>query len=418
MGKVSKVLHGAIALAMAGTMGMGHTTAKAQDHAQPAPPSALPAYTPASALSGMVRISGPRQAAPLIEAWQAAFRQLHPDVRFANSFKGTTNGQYALQEGTADLAVVDRYLGTVEVLGLWRRRGVYEVLLQAARGRYEDPGKAQPLVVYVNKDNPIATLSQHQMTRVFKARTFGERRQYDGGLQWQVDDNRDGRTMGANYIYITQWRELGLSGDWADKPIHVYGPPLASPGWLGPLYTGTGGDMWTERYTELADSRAIVEAVAKDRFAIGRTGMGYANDRVIVLPLPDLAEDANLDRPPPPPNVHYGPAPRGFLDPRQQSFPIMLAYAPVTGKPNAGLSTASVAFLDFALSAQGQAIARKVPKFGAVSVAMANKARKLIGNTSDQRAPEQSSAMVPHLNPAIDGMRPSQMPALPGEASQ
>lgn len=368
-------------------------------------------FQPKAAISGTVRVAGPRPTAGLVARWEAAFQRLYPDVVFENAFKGATNAQYGLEEGVSDLAVMDRNIAPVEALAIYRRTQGYQVNVQVAQASYDEPNAAEPLVVFVNKANPITAITQHQITRVFRARFFGERRLVDGGVQWSVDDNHEGRGLGSNYIYINTWGEIGVGGDWADRAIVPYGPPLASPGGLSILHTCCG-DMWNDRLREYQDPKEMIKALERDPYGIARTGIRYATPNVKILAVQGADPDAAaVDRPPLPPGIHVAPdAPRGAPRPTPMSvpvnptFPISISFIPASPGGSGGLSPAAAEFLRYILSRQGQAIAAQEPSFKAASVAVANKSLRTMDVVPPRRPLETSSAVIPRLNDTIDGM--------------
>jgi phosphate transport system substrate-binding protein len=121
------------------------------------------------------------------------------------------------------------------------------------------------LAVYVNKDNPIGKLTLAQVEAIFsKTRKRG----------YKED--------------ITTWGQLGLTGDWAKRPISLYGRNSAS-GTYGFFkeHTLKNGDYKTT-VKEQPGSASVVQGVTEDRFGIGYSGIGYKTSGVKTVP---LAED-------------------------------------------------------------------------------------------------------------------------------
>jgi len=118
------------------------------------------------------------------------------------------------------------------------------------------------LAVFVHKDNPLQSLSLQQIDAIFsKNRTGGAK--------------NDMRT----------WGDLGLEGEWRDKPISLYGRN-ASSGTYGyfkehALFKGD----FKPTVKEQPGSSAVVQAVASDRYAIGYSGIGYRTADVRAVPL-------------------------------------------------------------------------------------------------------------------------------------
>jgi len=124
------------------------------------------------------------------------------------------------------------------------------------------PTSIDMLAVYVHKDNPIAGLTLQQVDAIFsKTRKGGA--------------DRDIRT----------WGDLGLTGEWADKPISLYGRNSAS-GTYGyfkehALFKGDYKDTVKEQ----PGSSSVVQGVATDRYGIGYSGIGYKTADVLAVPL-------------------------------------------------------------------------------------------------------------------------------------
>jgi len=85
-----------------------------------------------------------------------------------------------------------------------------------ATGSYNLSGWTFALVVFVNEKNPIAQLTLEQLDGIFGA-------QREGGWDFNSWDPSAARGAEKN---IRTWGQLGLTGEWADKPINVYGYTL------------------------------------------------------------------------------------------------------------------------------------------------------------------------------------------------
>jgi phosphate transport system substrate-binding protein len=114
------------------------------------------------------------------------------------------------------------------------------------------PTSIDMLAVYVHKDNPITSLTLAQVDAIFS-------KSRNGGFTHDV------RT----------WGDLGLTGEWKDKPISLYGRNSAS-GTYGyfkevALFQGDFKDSVKER----PGSSSVVQGVASDKYAVGYSGIGY-----------------------------------------------------------------------------------------------------------------------------------------------
>jgi phosphate transport system substrate-binding protein len=118
------------------------------------------------------------------------------------------------------------------------------------------------LAVFVNKDNPIQGLTMAQVDAIFsKSRKLGAKED------------------------VTNWGQLGLQGVYASAPISLYGRNAASGtyGYFKEHALGKGD--YKDTVKEQPGSASVVQGVAKDKFAIGYSGIGYKTSDVRAVPL-------------------------------------------------------------------------------------------------------------------------------------
>jgi phosphate transport system substrate-binding protein len=122
------------------------------------------------------------------------------------------------------------------------------------------------LAFYVHKDNPLKCLTLQQVDAIFsKTRRGG----------YKED--------------VKTWGQLGLTGEWANKPISLYGRNSAS-GTYGffkevALFKGD----YKDEVKEQPGSASVVQGVTNDRFAAGYSGIGYITSGVRAVPLAEKA---------------------------------------------------------------------------------------------------------------------------------
>src|SRR5690606_22293872 len=124
--------------------------------------------------------------------------------------------------GAADLAPMGRQALWDELKGFEREGakggdegvgGTEVVEIIMSTGSFNVRGWTFALGVYVHKDNPLNQLTLDQLDGIFGA-------QRDGGWNGLTWDTSLARGPDKN---IRTWGQLGLKGEWADKPIQVYG---------------------------------------------------------------------------------------------------------------------------------------------------------------------------------------------------
>jgi phosphate transport system substrate-binding protein len=229
--------------------------------------SALPDYKPAAKLSGTLRASGNDEMAALMKRWERGFSKYHPDIRFEDWLKGSGSGMYGLEMRTADIALMGRPINPYERYGVYERAWVYPVEIEVATGSFALPQKSPAYAVFVHKDNPLAKLTVKQLDGIFGAERGGGWK----ALTW------DETAAHANGDNIRTWGQLGLKGEWADKPIHVYGPPNLGAGTITYFQAKVmgGGAIFNEELREYADRRQMIADLEKDPYAIAYAALGY-----------------------------------------------------------------------------------------------------------------------------------------------
>ena len=207
----------------------------------------LPAYRPLTRVSGTIRVWGSPDDGWLIEELEAGFRKHQPAVRFENTLHGPESTFAAVYMDVADVAFMAREIRVpLETMGFeWvHHYPPFEVEIANA-GLGADHGTDRPavdLAFFVNHANPLSCVTLRQLDDVFAA---------------------DHRRGGAN---IRSWGELGLTGDWARRRIHVYGP---APDSISSLYVRrsvlAGSRKWNPDYRTVAGGWSeVLENVARD----------------------------------------------------------------------------------------------------------------------------------------------------------
>ena len=185
--------------------------------------------------------------------WAESFQRFYPNAQVQIEGKGSSTAPPALISGTAQLGPMSREMKGTEVDQFEKKYGYKPTPIRTS---------VDALAIFVNKDNPIKCLTLAQADAVFSK----SRRQ--GGK----DD-------------MTTWGQLGLTGDWASKPISLYGRNSAS-GTYGFFkeHTLKNGDF-KDSVKEQPGSAAVVQGITVDRFGVGYSGIGYATAGVRAVPL-------------------------------------------------------------------------------------------------------------------------------------
>jgi len=216
---------------------------------------ALSAYPKTSGVSGNLNSVGSDTMNNLMTLWAEAFLKMYPNVKVQVEGKGSSTAPAALIAGTAQFGPMSRAMRATEVDQFESKYGYKPTQLRTA---YD------ALAVYVNKDNPLEKLTLAQTDAIFsKTRRRGYRQN------------------------VTTWGQVGLAGDWANRPISLYGRNSAS-GTYGFFkeHTLNNGD-YKDTVKEQPGSASVVQGVTEDRFGIGYSGIGYRTSGVKVVALAD-----------------------------------------------------------------------------------------------------------------------------------
>jgi phosphate transport system substrate-binding protein len=235
----------AIALALGGGYGLSHAVVQLDP--------ALPSYAAVSGVSGNISSVGSDTLNNLMTHWAESFQRFYPNAKVQIEGKGSSTAPPALISGTAQLGPMSREMKATEVDAFEKKYGYKPTVIRTS---------VDALAVFVNKDNPIKCLSVPQVDAMFsKSRRQGHKED------------------------VTTWGQLGLTGEWANKPVSLYGRNSAS-GTYGFFkeHTLKNGD-YKDSVKEQPGSAAVVQGVTVDRYGAGYSGIGYATAGVRAVPL-------------------------------------------------------------------------------------------------------------------------------------
>ncbi|MFN2426152.1 MAG: PstS family phosphate ABC transporter substrate-binding protein [Candidatus Binatia bacterium] len=277
-------------------------------HAQVTIDPALPSYTPVKGVSGTIKSVGSDTMNNEMTLWAEGFKTFYPNVQVEVEGKGSSTAPPALVAGTAQYGPMSRAMKDAEIADFKNAFG-YEPTAVAT--------SIDMLAVFVHKDNPIERLSLKQLDGIFS------------------------KTRNSGSEDIATWGDLGLTGEWKDRPVSLYGRNSAS-GTYGYFkeFAIAKGDF-KDTVKEQPGSSTVVQAVASDRYAIGYSGIGYktADVRAVAISRTATADAVEAT----PENAYTGEYPLSrFL------------FLYVNKKPGDPLDPLRKEFLKFVLSKQGQ----------------------------------------------------------------
>ena len=285
--------------------------------------SALPANTPRRGeLAGPFKARASEVLPRLVRLWIRGFQKYHPkfDLDLEPPYAGSL-GATELVKGTLDMVFVSRELRPEDLTGFRSKFGYDPLSVPISAGSYRHFGFLDAVGFFVNKDNPIESLTFEQLDAILSST----------------------RHRGAEAI--VKWGQLGLGGEWADRPIRIYGVQpwngfeefvrqrvLSVPGKRG---------EWRNGITYDKVVFPVAGRVARDPAGIGYAGIAYVDAGVKLIA---LAEKNG--------GPVYAPT---YENVARAVYPLSrLIYVNLNKAPGKPLPPALEEFLRFILSREGQ----------------------------------------------------------------
>lgn len=234
-------------------------------------PVQLPPVRPVSALpgeayaqpDGAIRVVGYNDMRWMLEALDRRFEVTHPGVRFDLVLRGTRTAPAALAAGTSLFAPMGAEFSAAELADYRKATGADPVKFRVAHAALNPLARSSPLAIYVHRGNPLAVVNLQQLREVF-----------------------------ARPRSIRQWSQLGLTGEWATRPIHPCGPAASTA--LGVYFRryALDGQPYAVDYLGFRESTLALDQAAADSDALCVGDLNQANDkvRVVSLALPGGSE--------------------------------------------------------------------------------------------------------------------------------
>jgi len=212
----------------------------------------LPAYQKASGVSGNINSVGSDTMNNMMALWAEAFRKMYPNVKIQIEGKGSSTAPPALIAGTSQFGPMSRAMRSTEIDQFEAKYGYKPTQIRTS---YD------ALAIYVSKDNPLEKITLAQADAIFS------------------------KTRRRGGKAVNTWGDLGLTGDWAARPVSLYGRNSAS-GTYGFFkeHTLKNGDF-KDSVKEQPGSASVVQGVTEDRFGVGYSGIGYKTSGVKALQL-------------------------------------------------------------------------------------------------------------------------------------
>ncbi|SDR90533.1 substrate-binding domain-containing protein [Opitutus sp. GAS368] len=239
--------------------------------------ASLPAFRPAPAPAGVIRLWGHGSFSRpfmrlLVARWARGFARFHPDITIREETYGTSSAIPALALGAGDLAILGEEI-LPEAVDTFRRVKLYEPFsVEIANGSVDVRNFDYAQMFFVHKDNPLAQLTLTQLDAIF-------------GAEHRRGAPRNFRT----------WGDVGLTGEWADKPITPYGWRTDdSFGFYLEQTLLAGSHRWNSALREFRHinrpdgsiydhGQQALDGLAQDRYGIAVSNIRYAGPDVKAL---------------------------------------------------------------------------------------------------------------------------------------
>ena len=275
---------------------------------------ALSSYKAVSGVSGNLSSIGSDTMNNLMTLWGEGFGKFYPNVKLQIEGKGSSTAPPAMISGTAQLGPMSRPMKGSEIDAFEKKFGYKPTGLRSS---------VDALAVFVNKDNPIKCLTMAQVDAIFsKSRRYG----------YKED--------------IKTWGQLGLAGDWANRPVSLFGRNSASGTYGFFKERALKNGDYKDEVKEQPGSASVVQGVTVDRYAIGYSGIGYITAGVRAVPL--AAKEGAKCLEATPENAYAG------------TFPLLrFLYVYINRAPGKSLDPLMREFVKFMFTGQGQEVVIK-----------------------------------------------------------
>ena len=209
--------------------------------------------------------------------------------------------------------------------------------IEIMTGSLDHAGKSPALVLFVHRDNPLATLTLAQLDAIF---------------------GTEHRLAPAD---IRTWGQLGLTGEWADQPIQTYGHAPSGTTRFFQLRVLHNSDKWNPNYRGYVETGSkmiddddktdqhggvqhmLREELMKNKYGIAWTIVPQAGKVPGLKPLALAVKEGG---------PYVGPSPASFQD---RTYPLVRnLYFYLNRKPGTPVEPKLKEFLLYILSREGQ----------------------------------------------------------------
>ncbi len=213
----------------------------------------LPDYQKTSGVSGNLSSLGSDTLANLMTLWAEEYKRIYPNVNIQIQAAGSSTAPPALTEGTSNIGPMSRKMKSKEKEAFEKRHGYKPTAVRVA---------IDALAVYTHKDNPLTGLTIPQVDAIFSS------------------TRKCGHPMD-----VTRWGDLGLTNEWANRDIQIFGRNSVSGTYGYFKKVGLCKGDFKSNVNEQPGSASVVQSVSTSLNGIGYSGIGYKTSGVKTLPI-------------------------------------------------------------------------------------------------------------------------------------
>jgi phosphate transport system substrate-binding protein len=267
-------------------------------------------YQPTGSFSGTLELGPANGFETLLTRWADRMKQHYPDLRGGKTEGTPLSTPAALIAGSSRLGILARRWTDSE-LDDYRQRWDCQP--------YEIVVGGDALAIVVHPENPIRSLLLEQIDGVFSSTL-----------------RRGGRS-------VRTWGDLGLDGEWKQRPINPYSSGKETPARRQFQERALKGGQFREGVKEVSGSAALLQVVSEDPCGIGYLGGDLRPESIRVVPLQPSAGAPGVE-----------PQPDSILS---LSYPLAWRiYMNVRKTARGPIDPELMEFLKMILSRDGQAI--------------------------------------------------------------
>lgn len=271
-------------------------------------------YEKTSGVSGNISSVGSDTLNNLMTLWAEEYKKIYPNVNIQIQGAGSSTAPPALTQGTANFGPMSRKMKDGEIQAFEQKYGYKPTQIRVA---------IDALAVFVNKDNPITSLTMPQVDAIFSAN----------------------RKCGYPED-VVRWSQVGVKGELANGTIQLYGRNSVSGTYGFFKETALCKGDFKKGVNEQPGSSSVVQSVSSSLNSIGYSGIGYVTSNIKAIALAPKEGATPVE--PTPENAVSG------------KFPLTrFLYVYINKAPNQPLSPLIKEFMTLVLSQQGQQTVEK-----------------------------------------------------------